>query len=606
MTSTNKDSYREKAISRYSSLFTLPSARKNHILLGLQCILTGILLSVSYSPSLNGFSLGLELGVILLLATYFGNYATSRWLLHGDLVLDFRRTSFLSLVSNTIMSIFMLLDFIISRSYHTASIELNAATIGIFFSLALRILVFRSVSFSSLWRIGCSTILQPSLFLLSIFLFPFLPFEPYENILLKLSVAIFAAFLCIHILIWSLNSIGLRTVGIPSIKLFKAFLANWTEGVTEPLEEIFEHLSEEREIKVSMIAFRSKNGMKAIIVVPSLHPGPFRNAGSSSMPSMIQKALEKKFRCVVSVPHGISGHELDLASQSENMKVLNRILKFEFAGFTGHASPFISLKEGDVTANCQIFGRHALIILTLAPKTMEDLPLELRELIAHEAEKHGFSSALTVDAHNSISGYFDAEKIKKPVLHAVSSVLDKAEGTPRMKFEVGAAKVTPSEFTIQDGMGSGGISVIVVNVNGQRSAYITIDGNNMVSGLREKILSEIKSLKIDNGEVMTTDTHEVNAVIISDLGYHPLGEAISHEKLICYIKDGVKEALENLEPAEASWCEETVPKVKVIGERQIDDLCLIVDEVSKKTKRNAAVLLSTFISVISALLILVF
>jgi len=537
--------------------------------------------------------------MMLFLLTCLGNYLTCRWLLRNDLILNFRRTSFLSLLSNSLLSVPILLDFIVSV-HKTSNIELNAASLGVFGSLALRILVFQSVSFASLWRVGIAIILQPSFYLASLFIPQFLPFEPYEKIFLKFSIAAAAAFICIQILIRSLSLIGLRTLGISSIKLFKAFLANWTEGIVEPLEELFEHLSEEHDIKVSMIAFRTKKGMKAVIVIPSLHPGPFKNVGSSCIPSMIQNVLEKKFNCVVSVPHGISGHELDLASQSENMKVLDRILKVEFKEFQDQASPFLSLKEGDVTANCQIFGRYAFVILTLAPKTMEDLPLELRELIAYEAEKRGFSSILTVDAHNSISGYFDAKKIKKPILKAVSLILEEAASVSQSKFEVGAAKVIPADFNIQDGMGPGGISIIAIKVGGQKTAYITIDGNNMISGLREKILSDVKSL-VDEGEVMTTDTHAVNAVVINDLGYHPVGEKIDHEKLIGYIKDGVEEALKNLEPAEASWLEETIPKVKVIGERQIDDLCMIVDEVSEKIKKNSIILFPSFLFLLALL-----
>jgi len=606
MRNTDKNSYREKAVSRYSSLFTLPSARKNYLLLSLQCILTGISIFMVYSPSLQSFFLGLTLGVMLFLVTCFCNYVTCRWILRDDLILDFRRTSFLSFISNSLLSILMLLDFIIFRSYRAASIQLKATSLGVFCSLALRILVFQSISFVSLWRIGVSIVLQPSLFLVTLFAPGFLPFEPYGNISLKLGVAAFAAFLFVQLLIRSLDRIGLRTVGIPSIKLFRAFLANWTEGFVEPLEDVFKRMSEERDIKVSMITFRSRNGMKAMIVVPSLHPGPFKNVGSSCIPSMIQRALEEKFRCVVSVPHGISGHELDLASQSENVKVLNHILKVEFADFKSQASPFLRVKKEDVTADCQTFGEYAFVIITLSPNTMEDLPLELREMIAYEAEKQGFSSVLTVDAHNSISGYFDAEKVKKPVLNVVSFILEEAARAPRSKFEVGAAKVVPPDFSIQNGMGPGGISIIVVNVDGQKTAYITIDGNNMISGLREKILSEVKSLGIDYSEVMTTDTHAVNAVVLNSLGYHPVGEAISHEKLIQYIKDGIKEALGNLEPAEASWHDVTVPKVKVIGERQIDNLCLIVDEVSKKTKKNSIILFSIFTALLSALLLFIF
>ncbi len=594
MTEPYRKSYRERAVSRYSSLFTLPSARKIYVLLSLQCILTAMAASTLYFPSFHGFSLGLELGVILFLVTCLGNYVTCRWLLRGDLVLDFRRTSFLSLASNSILAIFILIDFLFSISHAASKIELRAAYIGIFISIALRLLVFQSVSFTSSWRIGASTMLQPILFLVSLFTPQFLPFKLYENTLLKFGVATLAAFICIQMLVRSLNMIGLQKIGIPSLRLFRAFLANWTEGFVEPLEELFRQLSEERDVKVSMIAFRSKNGMKALIVVPSLHPGPFKNVGSSCIPSMIQKVLEKKFGCVVSVPHGISGHELDLASQAENMKVLDHILKAEFTAFKSQASPSLSLKREDVTALCQIFDAYAFIVLTLAPKTTEDLPLELRELIEREAKKQGLISAVTVDAHNCLNGPFAPEKIKEPILNVASASLEEASKTPRSKFEIGAAKIIPSEFDVQQGIGPGGISIIVINVEGQKTAYITIDGNNMISGLREKILSEIKELGVNNGEVMTTDTHAVNAVAMNDLGYHPIGEAISHEKLLSYIRDGVKEALDNLEPAEVSWLEEVIPRVKVIGERQIDDLCLIVDEASRGAKKNSIILFSSF------------
>jgi len=604
MTIEYANTYRERAVSHYSSLFTLPSTKGSYALLLLQCILTGVSTILIPPISLHGFLYGLAVGMIIFLATFLCNLISSYWPLHDDPILDFRRISFLSLISNSILSIFIFLDFLIFSINGTSIIKLRATSIGVFASLALRILVIQSASFMSSWRIGMAIFLQPSLFLASLFI-PQLPFlESSENIIIRLSISALAGFTCIQILTRSLNMIGIRRVGISTIELFKAFFVDWTEGIAEPLEEIFENLSEERDVEVSMIAFRSKKGMKAIIVVPGIHPGPFKNVGSSQIPSLIQEALEKKFGCVVSVPHGISGHELDLASRFENMKVLDRILKVEFADFESYVSPFVSLEKNGATADCQIFGECAFIILTLAPNTMEDLPLELRELIAQEAKKRGLSSVLTVDAHNSISGCFNPEKIKEPILNAVSSALAKASETPLSKFKVGAAKVIPSEFNIREGMGPGGITVIIVEVDGRKIAYITIDGNNMVSGLREKIISEIKRLGIEDGEVMTTDTHAVNAVVISDLGYHPVGEAINHEKLISYIKKCARKALDNLEPAEASWRNETIPRVKVVGERQIDNLCLIVDEASKRMKRSLIILLPFFILLLILLTII--
>ena len=37
-------------------------------------------------------------------------------------------------------------------------------------------------------------------------------------------------------------------------------------------------------------------------------------------------------------------------------------------------------------------------------------------------------------------------------------------------------------------MGTGGITAIVVEVEKQKTAYVIIDGNNMIPNLREKIL----------------------------------------------------------------------------------------------------------------------
>ena len=246
--------YREKAISRYSSLFTLPSARRIYTLLVLHCLLTGVFIFIIYTPSVQGFLLGLGLGGILSLATFLCNYITYKWMLREDVILDFRRTSFLSLISNFILSIFMLADLIIFRLSGAENINLRASSLGFFSSLTLRILVFRTVSFVSIIRVGASAIFQPSFFIASLFIPHLLPLENWHGVLSKSVTAILASFLLIELLVRSLNRIGDETVGIPSLHLFRAFFANWTEGVIEPLEEIFEELGEERDVEASMLA----------------------------------------------------------------------------------------------------------------------------------------------------------------------------------------------------------------------------------------------------------------------------------------------------------------------------------------------------------------
>jgi putative membrane protein len=146
--------------------------------------------------------------------------------------------------------------------------------------------------------------------------------------------------------------------------------------------------------------------------------------------------------------------------------------------------------------------------------------------------------------------------------------------------------------------------VIVTEVDGHKAAYVTIDGNNMVSGLREKILSSIKELGIDDGEILTTDTHSVCGMIRSARGYNLVGEAIDHSKLIGYIKEATSRALSNMEPATASWRTEVISDVKVIGEQQITELTVLADKTTERVKRVAVILFPAAAVLLTSLLLL--
>jgi len=130
----------------------------------------------------------------------------------------------------------------------------------------------------------------------------------------------------------------------------------------------------------------------------------------------------------------------------------------------------------------------------------------------------------------------------------------------------------------------------VTKIGDQKAAYITIDGNNMVSGLRERILSSLDEIGINEGEVLTTDTHAVTGITLIPRGYYSVGEAINHNKLIGYIEQATLNALEDLEPADMAWCTKTIPKVKVIGRDQIETLCHLTEKTLQQAKKLALLL----------------
>jgi putative membrane protein len=602
LTHSSSEEYISKAVKRYSSLFTLPSHVAIAILLGALCLLGGVLAILPLQPSYNGLILSMTLGGIFLSFTLASDVVISRSSMKGDPIFNLRRCSALSLFSCLIWFGVIFLGSLISVFLETPNLWVKFFFLGFCGALMLRLLVFSTTSFADLGRTFFSSLLQPALCTIPLFFMESVTGYSFTQLPIFLLVSILIAVLTVFLFTYFLDRVGKRTLGIASSSMFKAFLANWTEGLNAPLETFFEKLGREQNVRVSMLTFRANKGIKAMMVVPALHPGPFKNLGSSLLPSLIQTTLENKLQCIVSVPHGLVGHELDLSSQLQNQRVVEGMLGFTTSSPNySKATPFVRTRRNEATASCQIFGDCALLTLTIAPKTMEDLPQELDSFIAKEAEKRGLS-ALVIDAHNSIEGPFNINAAVVSLREASVASLEKALSYERSLFEIGAATVVPKDFAVEEGMGPGGMSVIVTRVGDQKAAYVTIDGNNMISGLREKILSELGGIGIVDGEVLTTDTHAVCGVVRTARGYHPLGEVMDQSKLINYIRHATINALENLEPAEASWRTEIIPNVNVIGEKRIEELCLLADRTAKQAKRLAMSLFSAA----SVLLILLF
>lgn len=586
------DDYINRAVKRYSSLFTFPSHRVLTSWLFATCLFIGVFVVLPLLSSLSGLLLGLVVGVILFLLAMLSDFAIDLSSPENDHVLNLRRCSALSLYSNLLWIVFILLGGFSYIFFNDFVLWLRFFLLGLCAIFILRLLVFSAISFASNVRSIFYSILQPGLYAMPVVFIgvirgPVFASSTWVFFVSSLIVGVLAAF-CF---MFFLNRVGKKILGVKSLSVFRVFMANWTEDLNEPLESLLEKLSVERSIKLSVIMFRTGGRVKAAMVVPAFHPGPFKNVGSSALPFMIQKELESKLKCLVSVPHGLSGHDLDLASQAQNQKIIENISEIvDVSNFNSTTTPFVRVQRNGAHASCQIFGKCALFTLTLAPQTMEDLPPDLESFITEEARKRGLSTAITIDAHNSIEGPFYVKKAISPLKEAAVASLETALKSQKDSFQVGVAKIVPTDFSLKDGMGPGGICAVAVKVKDQLIAYITVDGNNMISGLRERILQRLNELGFADGEVLTTDTHVVNGIVLTPRGYHPLGEAMDQEKLIKYIEQAATSARSNLEPAEAAWFTKVTPNVRVIGEKQVGMLCTLAEKAFIRAKRLAAII----------------
>jgi putative membrane protein len=573
------------AIKHYSSLFFLPSFRKTLAALVVVCIgVLGLSTSVLL-PSFEGLIYGISLGVSVFALTFLCDFLVTNVVLAKDAIFVMRRTAALSLFCWILWLAFVIPGTFVGL-YAGLWFWIKLSFLGFSAVLTLRAVVFFSLSSVGSARGALAALLQPLLCII-----PFLVYWAIVvqvNLLEVLPFLFLAPFLCVasaNLLISPIDRLGRKAYGVPAMPLFRAFMLNWVSNLNAPIEQYFEKLGEDEDIEVSLLQFEAAK-TKAAVIVPLVHPGPFKNIGSSLLPSLMKQGFEKAFGGEACVPLGILGHELDLASQAQNQKIISAVLtSAKQAVLSQGAKPFVKVTEGSVTVACQVFGDVALLSFSLAPKTTEDLPQELGIFVREEARKLGLKDAIVINAHNSITDVTEIDASLETLEAAASKCLSKAVSFTESSFQIGAVTVYPKEFTLKDGMGGGGITAIAGQVGDQKTAYIVIDGNNMISGLREKILSVLASLSFDESELFTTDTHSVNALVLGRRGYHPVGEAMNHELLLSYIKEAASTALARLEPCKSGALNLTVPKVRVIGKARIQAISTLVDKALQKAKQ---------------------
>jgi putative membrane protein len=576
------------ALKHYSSMFFLPAFQKAVGAVATICIGGVGLSTFALFFSVDGLVSSLLLGVSVFAAVLFADYIISKLVLGRDPIYVLRRTVALSLFCWVLWMLFIILGDAFGAFFGWLW-WVKLCLLGFAAVTTFRAVVFIATSSVGVIRRLIASLLSP---LLSIA--PFMVFWANINSAIPLQ---FLPFLVISavagcsfafLFVFLVDQVGRRTYDVPSMPLFRAFMLNWVAALNAPFEELLEKLGENEDIEITLLKFDSYKP-KAAIIVPLVHPGPFKNIGSSLLPSLMKRAFEKEFGCDACIPLGMLGHELDLASQAQNHKIISQVIESaKFSASAEKATPFVKVTEGIVTASCQVFGKTAFLSFTLAPKTTEDLPQELGRIVNEEAEKLGLECNVVVNAHNSLT---DSDEVEAPIdmlRDVASKCLKKAVSLPSYAFEVGSSTVFPKDFSLEEGMGSGGITAVVVNVAEQKTAYVVIDGNNMVSGLREKILSALKSAGFHECEVFTTDTHAVSAVVLGRRGYHPVGEAMNHETLMRYITGVAKAAASNMESCKAGCLRLVVPNVRVIGEARLGTLSLLVDKALRRAKQVVA------------------
>ena len=372
------------------------------------------------------------------------------------------------------------------------------------------------------------------------------------------------------ILIWIIERPLKRAFQIRGLAFINAFIAHMTDG-SKGMENFFREMGEEIFVPQVNFFFRREKGKPVLFTVPNLHPGPMGEIGGGNLP----KVLHDNFPEETLVAHGCATHDFNLVSESEINKVIDAIRKsrvgLAYACAAGRSG---RLTIGSVHVLYQRFNDSVLLVTTRSPQRTEDLDFSIGSTIMAEGHRL-FPHVALVDAHNCMTD------LSSPVLlatltateyqHAAMDAMEACKNSPLHPLRIGVSHMT-LPFLREQGFGDLGIQVLAVEVDGQRTAYVLIDGNNMAEGVREVLQDQILTL-VDHAEVMTTDSHVVNTIT----GKNPVGMHVPVSEFLPYVMQSVSEAVRDLSPAEVAASTADCEHVVVFGSNRISQLASTVN-----------------------------
>ncbi len=359
----------------------------------------------------------------------------------------------------------------------------------------------------------------------------------------------------------------LRIFHIHIFHFLNAFLAHLTDG-SRDMEQFFPALGEGITLPQVSLLFRQEGRRDILLTVPNFHPGPLGDIGGGRLPHVFHGSFDGE----VLTAHGCSTHDYNLTREEEVVKVVAAV-KDSLAGITPApmASRSARIRRGSVEILAQAFPGSLILVATRAPERTEDLDPAIGWVLMAEGRRLG--EVAFIDAHNSMTEVSGGTYLGSPVamdyLDAGIQAIGTARGMERVPFRAGAGHV-PLPFTREQGLGDLGVQALVIEAGGQRTAYVLIDGTNIVKGGREVILGAVKDLA-DDAEVMTTDSHLVNTIT----GKNPVGLRVPPAEIAPFARKAVEAAIADLAPAGAgaatAWCRD----VQVFGPQRIAQISSI-------------------------------
>lgn len=390
--------------------------------------------------------------------------------------------------------------------------------------------------------------------------------QPRDFAVLAMLCVVYAA--AVHVFLVTIDRPWRESLGVSVLDFIRGFIGHIAEGTRE-LEDFFEELGEQAVVPVTVLDVRRTDGTeKARFVLPMIHPGPMGEIGGGNLPERVAESAEG----LAFPPHATAGHDFNLVTEQEVDTLLAAADRaHDRIDYSDKATHSYREQEGDTKLLGQAIGDDAMVVTTHAPAPADDVDFSVGLSTAAEARVSGIHDVMLVDAHNCNDG-LNGEDLGHVVpgsrrsfdmMTAAGRLGKRLAEADRHPLQVGIAW-DETDWEPEDGIGPLGVRVAVFEAGGGCTAYVLVDGNNMVPGLREELLAVIDA---DEAEVMTTDTHVVNTMEASN----QVGEGIDCAALAALVERLVADAKDDLEPVEAGMAVEHA-EVTVFGNDRTETL----------------------------------
>jgi putative membrane protein len=370
--------------------------------------------------------------------------------------------------------------------------------------------------------------------------------------------------------------------GLPVIKsthkLLQAYLQSVSRNDPRDMESIILETSKPSNVTTSQIRFYTgdeENDFR--LVLPDIHPGPFSPVGGSDIPYQIYKTMNSS----AMVLHSVSDHSLNLPSQQDVQSYLDDLSKSSVStkGLTCTEPVTVQLNKARVVGIR--LDKAAILLLSLSPHGMEDVPLYIKTEIEQVAKNRNFDSILVVDSHNAMGGKISQDD-SQDMITAAKNALDILVTKTNFPLKYGYANSKSMNIQADD-LAGGGIGMLCLAFDQKKYFLCWADANNMENGVREKIVAHLQNNGCNLVEMFTSDTHFTTMGVRNSNGYYQLGIVTESERLENWCLSIAKKAEENIVSGQFEILENKA-QVRVMGSGIFEHLSVALDSSLKMTK----------------------